>query len=287
MGSCNDSAVSRSPMLASVALVAAVALSCGRAPPLEYEASDWAKASAEEGRLLFRAVCAGCHGQDGRADVPAAKVYFPPPRDLTRGEYRFRTTASGIIPQRDDLVRTIAEGLPGTAMPGWRDQLEARQLMSLVLFIESLSPRFQDEDEEIEEDDILVHMAKLRPPPMTPALTTRGRGVYTEMKCGDCHGERGRGDGPSAKTAKNQDGSKSDVFDFTTGVFKGGDRPVDIYRTFMTGLDGTPMPSYADSIPDEAERWALVFYVMSLRRERGLWFYMTERPTWRDPAQCR
>lgn len=267
-------------------LVAAALGSCARTRLPKYEASDWARASVAEGRRLFRAVCIGCHGVDGRANVPAARIYFPRPRNLTRGEYRFRTTASGVIPQRDDLVRTIAMGLPGTAMPAWGPQLDAQQLMSLVLYIETLSPRFQDEDEAIEDDDILVHPGQLHPPPMSSALVARGRGVYQRMKCADCHGEQGRGNGPSSKTTKNQDGTRSDVFDFTYGVFKGGNRAVDIYRTFMTGLDGTPMPSYADSIPDKVDRWALVYYVMSLRRPRGVWFYLLQRPTWRDPADC-
>src|SRR5437867_3812845 len=46
-------------------------------------------------------------------------------------------------------------------------------------------------------------------------------------------------------------------------VPKCGDTDRDIYRVFMTGLDGTPMPSFADNIkPDEA--WDLVFYLRTL-----------------------
>ena len=43
-------------------------------------------------------------------------------------------------------------------------------------------------------------------------------------------------------------------FDFTTGAFKFGDTPADVYRTFNTGLNGTPMPSFYDTIlyPREA-----------------------------------
>ena len=38
----------------------------------------------------------------------------------------------------------------------------------------------------------------------------------------------------------------------------------DLYNIFMTGLDGTPMPSWSDNIkPDEA--WDLVFYLRSLQ----------------------
>lgn len=237
-----------------------------------------------EGRRLFVAVCAGCHGIDGRARVGVSEVYFPPPRDLSQGVYRFRSTASGTLPLREDLLRTLSEGLPGTAMPGWRDQMSRRQLMSLVVYLETLSPRFQDEDSKPEDDDIIVRPGTLRPPPQTADRVARGREIYQRMQCGKCHGDRGRGDGPSVETLRNEDGSRSQVFDFTTGLYRGGRRPEDLYRTFMTGLDGTPMPSYADSIPDEDERWALVYYCLSLSRERGIWFYLTERPGWYDPA---
>src|SRR5256885_11077510 len=55
-------------------------------------------------------------------------------------------------------------------------------------------------------------------------------------------------------------------FNFTEGSPKCGSSDADLYRIFMTGLDGTPMPSFADNIkPDEA--WDLVFYLKSLRSE--------------------
>lgn len=51
--------------------------------------------------------------------------------------------------------------------------------------------------------------------------------------------------------------------DFTTGVFRGGSDRKDLYYRFTTGLDGSPMPAYADNASDP-ERWALVDYVKSL-----------------------
>jgi cytochrome c oxidase cbb3-type subunit 2 len=275
-------------VLSALALACAIASSCGNRPAPTLGPAEWDRAAAQasigEGQRLFLAVCAGCHGADGRARVSAAEVYFPRPRDLTAADYRFRTTASGTLPLRRDLYRTLAAGLPGTAMPAWGNQLDPAELMSLVLYLETLSPRFQDETEAVEEDDILVRPGALARPPVTAERIARGRVVYEQMKCFDCHGSRGRGDGPSAGTTRNQDGSRSHVFDFTYGAYKGGSRPEDIYRTFVTGLDGTPMPSYADSIQDENDRWALVYYVLSLGRQRGAWFYLSERPTWHDPA---
>ena len=62
---------------------------------------------------------------------------------------------------------------------------------------------------------------------------------------------------------------------FTKGKLKGGGAPEDVYRTFMTGLNGTAMPSFYDIFaePDgeslfEGDAWHLVSYVLSLRKER-------------------
>ena len=41
------------------------------------------------------------------------------------------------------------------------------------------------------------------PPPMTPERLSRGKQLYAEAECLACHGERGRGDGPSAPTLKD------------------------------------------------------------------------------------
>jgi hypothetical protein len=46
--------------------------------------------------------------------------------------------------------------------------------------------------------------------------------------------------------------------------FKCGVTDQDLYKIFMTGLDGTPMPSFADNInPDQA--WDLVFYLRTFQ----------------------
>ena len=51
----------------------------------------------------------------------------------------------------------------------------------------------------------------------------------------------------------------------TKGHQKGGSTGEDLYRVFMTGLYGTPMPTFVDTItPDEA--WDLVHYIQSLGR---------------------
>lgn len=267
----------------ALAALALAAVSCRTTAVVPSTKLAWSTASVDEGARIFRAACAGCHGEDGRARTPAAEAMFPRPRDLVAGEIHFRSTTDDLLPLRRDLVRTLARGLPGTQMPAWGRQLSERELMSVVLFLETLSPRFH-EDDPPEPDDVLVDLRTLKAPAPTQRLLARGRQVFDDMKCWECHGRGGRGDGPSAPTLHNRDGSRADVFDFTYGRYKGGTTPEAVYRTFMTGLDGTPMPSYADTLTNEDDRWALVYYCLSLSRLRGAWFYLSERPTWEDPA---
>jgi len=49
----------------------------------------------------------------------------------------------------------------------------------------------------------------------------------------------------------------------TTGQFKSGANVKDIFRTMSTGLSGTPMPSFSDTVSAD-DRWALAYYVLSL-----------------------
>jgi len=253
----------------------------GESPPAP-TVDLWEDASAADGKRIFRNLCTGCHGADGEGDGVAADTMFPRPRDLTTGVYKFRSTESGTLPTREDLLRTLTDGLPGTEMPSWGPQLKDEQLRSLVLYVERLSPRFKTEVRD--PTDVLVEPGTLIAPEPTPERIARGRGVYERMKCSACHGDLGRGDGEAADQYGRKNGSDTEVFDFTWGVYKGGATPEALYRTFVTGLDGTPMPSYVDSLPEEEDRWALALYVLSLTRKRGLPFYLVERPTWYEPS---
>ena len=84
------------------------------------------------------------------------------------------------------------------------------------------------------------------------------------MKCWECHGNEGKGDGPKSDTLEDDSRNRIPPANFTLGIFKSGPRPEDIFRTFMTGLSGTPMPSFGDSFTSPADAWALTFFVLSL-----------------------
>jgi cytochrome c oxidase cbb3-type subunit 2 len=176
---------------------------------------------------------------------------------LTSGIFKFRSTPSGELPTDGDLFRTISNGVHGTYMPHWvaMSEIERRDA---VQYIKALSPRFANEPQG-------KPIAIPPPPDLTRELMVTGKQVWNRMQCANCHGDAGRGDGPSAATLRDDWGNAILPYDFTRGSLKSGNAPEDIYRAFMTGLNGTPMPSYAKALqPDEA--WALVAYTLSLRR---------------------
>ncbi|MBK7859696.1 MAG: c-type cytochrome [Archangiaceae bacterium] len=213
-------------------------------------------ALAGDGKALFESRCATCHGSKGDGQGIAAYLLNPKPRDLTQGTFRLRSTPTGTLPTDDDLLRTITEGIPGTAMPPAADLSEAER-RSLVAHVKQLAPGF---DVEGPGTPIRIGAA----PAPTPARGAQGRQLYQKLQCSKCHGEQGKGDGPSAAALRDDDGLPSRPHDFTRpGGMKGGASAADVYRTFTTGLDGTPMPAFADALSDD-ERWSLAFFVLSL-----------------------
>ena len=92
-----------------------------------------------------------------------------------------------------------------------------------------------------------------------------GAELFQKLECWKCHGQQGRGDGPSAPTLTDSNDQPIRPYNFAAGTrFKCGETNQDLYRIFMTGLDGTPMPSFADVVKPQ-EAWDLVHYLRTLQ----------------------
>jgi cytochrome c oxidase cbb3-type subunit 2 len=206
------------------------------------------------GRAVYERRCIGCHGPKGDGNGPMATFLDPRPRDFRLGAFKFRTTPSGSLPTDGDLYRTLTRGVRFTGMPTWHELAE-KDRIAVISYIKTFSPRWKEEKPEppIPIGD---------PPKATPELVEQGKALYAKAKCFQCHGDGGKGDGPSAGELKDDLGFPIRPADFTRGQFKGGSDVRDVFRTMTTGLDGTPMPSFVDSM-SEAERWAISYYVLS------------------------
>ncbi|MCC7085097.1 MAG: c-type cytochrome [Pirellulales bacterium] len=95
-------------------------------------------------RGLFREHCAHCHGLTGDGMGPTAAFLNPYPRDYRQGWFKFKSTASNYPPTHDDLMRTLRDGITGTAMPSFK-LLSDDQLEALVEYVKYLSVRGQTE----------------------------------------------------------------------------------------------------------------------------------------------
>jgi hypothetical protein len=220
-----------------------------------------ASARTGEAGPLYDRFCLACHGEAGDGRGPARPFVFPRPRDFTRGEFKWRTTASGQRPGDDDLERAIRHGAPGTSMHGFGATLDAGQIAALIAEIKRFAPaRFARAAAALPVPEA---------PPIDAALIARGRALWQELGCAQCHGAGGRGDGPSAGGLRDAAGLANPAFDLTRAPLRRPRAPGEpalpgLYLTLATGLDGTAMPSYADAAPP-ADLWAVAAFVDSIR----------------------
>ncbi|MBF0542336.1 MAG: c-type cytochrome [Nitrospirae bacterium] len=224
-----------------------------------------ATAMAVDGKKVFESRCVICHGVkgDGKGLMDVVhrnekkgmvwKVY---PRDFTTALFKFRSTPTGCLPTDDDILRVLTTGIPRSYMPSQKD-LTLEERKAVVQYIKTFSPRWKEEQpcEPIK----VVQPSWLG----SPTSVAKGEEVWKAMKCVECHGNEGKGDGPKSNTLKDDWGDQVIPFDFTSGATKMGFDPKNIYKAFSTGLDGSGMPSYGDSLSED-ERWNLVSYTLKL-----------------------
>jgi cytochrome c oxidase cbb3-type subunit 2 len=250
-------------VLAGAALVAIGAAFEGaagaRQAPAQTQAPAAMATAGTDGRTIYRNRCAGCHGDSGHGDGPAAAFLNPHPRDFTTGNYEIRSTESGSLPTDADLIASVTNGLPGSSMPAWQGLLSDAQIRAVVDYIKTFSPRFTDTQPQIVTVGTDV--------PATPDSVTRGAAVYEKLRCGACHGTDGRGTGAIARDLEDDQGNPIATTDLTEPwTFEGGATAHDVYLRFRTGMTGTPMPSYVGTASD-VEMWDLANYVLSLARK--------------------
>jgi cytochrome c oxidase cbb3-type subunit I/II len=238
--------------------------------PQQLEASEFGIPRSEEwiarGKEVYERRCVGCHGVEGDGNGPAATfMYKFRPRDFQLAVFKFRLV-KGPLPTDGDLMRTVTRGIRGTAMPPWHglpieDRLAAIQYIKYQLAVDRSDPSAPYEYFVDQPPGQPLYIGS--PPPAAQTLLDRGKEVWRQAKCWECHGDAGKGDGPKAADLKDDLKFPIRPADLTTGQFKSGPAVEDIFRTMSTGLSGTPMPSYSDSLP-EADRWALAYYVLAL-----------------------
>ncbi len=120
----------------------------------------------------------------------------------------------------------------------------------------------------------------------TQASRDNGRLLFLsdKTKCYTCHGTTGKGNGAAVEdfwpkpgsTDKYEQRGLHDVWghvvpprNLTLGQYRGGRRPVDVFRRIYAGIKGTPMPAFGGTVLKDEEVWDIVNFVMSLQFEGG------------------
>src|SRR5947209_4744987 len=238
--------------------------------------SVWTDAAMiARGREIYTTRCAVCHGDSGDGKGPAALALPLKPANFrdkdgvaemrdnywfwrvseggqvepfNSAEFKFRSTPSGQLPTTADLLRTVTEGVRSSGgpmtiglrghriMPSFRYMPEAQRL-EVIEYVKGLNRGFWERRE-------IKTIAMPAAPPVTIERLSRGKQLYADAECLACHGERGRGDGPSAPTLKDNRNLPIAATDLTKPErFKNGARPEEGYRS---------LGKYADA-PDYRE----------------------------------
>lgn len=212
---------------------------------------------SDSGKQLYFRYCWGCHGFRGDGNGENAPYVQPSPRNFVAGTFKCRSTPTGTLPTDQDLYNSLVRGFNTTNMPSWIT-LTTQQRADLVAFIKTFSPRWKTE----KAGDVINVSPETK---VTVESIKHGQELFTKLECWKCHGPEGRGDGPSASTLTDSNDQPIRPYNFAAGSrFKCGSTNQDLYKIFMSGLDGTPMPSFADVVKPE-EAWDLVHFLRTLQ----------------------
>ena len=144
----------------------------------------------------------------------------------------------------------------------------------------------KDDWERADSKESIVTPSIARPKPnekslANPTLTSlqNGRKLFLSKKaqCVTCHGKLGHGDGLQTKSIHKKDGTNNEnptaglydewgnpsaPRDLARGIFRGGRRPIDIYRRIYAGIKGTKMIPFGGTGLKDEEIWDLVNYLL-------------------------
>ncbi|MDH5617916.1 MAG: c-type cytochrome [Gammaproteobacteria bacterium] len=146
----------------------------------------------DEFAQIYRESCSVCHGDDGTGARWGQESLSTKPRDFT-------SVASQAELTRDRMIVSVANGRPGTPMPGFASQLNPQQVEGIVDFIRARFMRpVVAADTAVASDAHIGGNYQDQPfPHDLGGHFERGRALYF-VNCVECHGTSGDGNGPRA-----------------------------------------------------------------------------------------
>jgi mono/diheme cytochrome c family protein len=259
-----------------------------------------------KGAELYRVHCLHCHGLTGDGQGPTAPWINPHPRDYRPGVFKFTSSEQSEgtrKPRREDLVRTLTQGIEGTAMPAFGGQSNGKfgvrtpdEINQLVSYVIHLSVRGQVEfdtmraaasgdlaDTSVDDwaGERLTRVAgwwlEAEKKPIEPSkyqIAADDRAARDESVR---RGYRTFLDPTAACIKCHLDFGRRNNFiydkwgtvvrprDLTAGIFRGGRRPLDLYWRISHGINGAGMPDpLAANALKPDQIWDLVNFVQAL-----------------------
>lgn len=217
-----------------------------------------------EGKFVYENNCIVCHGAmgDGRGEMAASLGIKP--RSFKTGTFKYRSTPWGKLPTTEDLMHTVRHGITGTAM-GMFTNLNDEQLRAVVEYIKFFSRKWRKAENYAPPLELPKPPAWMLDEASRSPHAAKGRETFQAV-CAACHGVAGDGQGLAAVGLKDEWGEAAVPADLRQPHLRSGDEPDDIFRVLMTGLNGTPMVSFAEPL-SEGQKWDLVACILSLRRD--------------------
>lgn len=233
------------------------------------------------GREQYSMYCAGCHGEKGDGEGPAARFLSPKPRDFRKGRVKFAAVPANTLPRDEDLVNTINHGLHGTSMPTW-NLISGEDKLAIVAYLKTFSEVWQKEapgvpvplkpdpwrkkpEKGIAEGERVYHgVAGCMS--CHPAYATRAE-IAEDMKSFEIPLTGFREDLYQSVEKESDWGAPIKPPDFLNDRTKIADTREELVHVIAAGVGGTAMPSWGDALTDK-QLWGLAYYVESLILKR-------------------
>lgn len=207
--------------------------------------------------LLYHNYCSVCHGDKGDGRSRASNSLSPVPYDFTSARAKSEQS-------RERIIAFVTNGKPGTAMVGWKTQLNEREIAALADYVFTAfvqgNPSAAASGGQV--SGTRAHGGRESSPAPVPAAApvkadmtlgfarslkgnaAKGRTFY-DANCATCHGTTGDGKGPRAYFINPK------PRDFREAAFRArANRPM-LFAAVGNGRNGTEMPAWNKVLNDQ------------------------------------